>query len=139
MVLRYAVLRRGLGDESEDSQVQHCYLQSSIFAEGEGYWGTGGKIGAWPHWRSGTPGRRLTGFSPNVVVPGEAFDLQVMGVGLPFDRNLIELYHRNVFWSPSEHRTRFSRCTVKPYAGVFLTGFFSAGNSEGGGSGEASN
>jgi len=73
--------------ESEDSQVQHCYLQSSIFAEGEGYWGTGGKIGAWPHWRSGTPGRRLTGFSPNVVVPGEAFDLQVMGVGLPFDRS----------------------------------------------------
>jgi hypothetical protein len=81
--------------------IQHCYLQSNIFGEGEGYFGGPGKLGQWPNWRSGTPGMtrhapaiasapaqrqaRIVGFEPEVVMPGQEFTLKINGVGLPFD------------------------------------------------------
>merc|ERR1719387_788094 len=87
--------------ECGDAGIQHCYLQSNIFEKGEGYFGGPGKIGQWPHWRSGTPGTtrhapavsgtpalrqaRIVGFEPEVVKPGQEFTLKISGVGLPFD------------------------------------------------------
>jgi hypothetical protein len=81
--------------------IKHCYLQSNIFGEGEGYFGGSGKLGQWPNWRSGTPGMtrhapaitsspalrqaRIVGFEPAVVQPGQEFTLKINGVGLPFD------------------------------------------------------
>jgi hypothetical protein len=69
----------------EGAGIQHCYLQSNVFKEGEGYWGVA--HGEWPGWQSGTTGRRILGFSPAVVAPGQEFTLTIHGVELPFDES----------------------------------------------------
>jgi hypothetical protein len=65
--------------------IKHCYLQSSTFGPGEGYYGTDGSAdpAIATGWTSGTIGRRMTGFVADMK-PGERFSLAVMGVGMPF-------------------------------------------------------
>merc|ERR1719399_526872 len=65
----------------------HCYLQSNIFGEGEGYYGAPSSIapGVTDGWTSGTPGRRMTGFETTEVMAGQFFNLTVLGADLPYD------------------------------------------------------
>merc|ERR1719446_1989312 len=43
-------------EEGGNGGIKHCYLQSSIFDSGEGYWGV--SKASWPQWTSGTPALR---------------------------------------------------------------------------------
>jgi hypothetical protein len=89
-------------EETGGAKIKHCYLQSSIFGPGEGYYGK--SEASWTGWTSGTPQYRyykdgfstpkLPGFdrpfllsvSPSTTT-GEAFTLTVKGTGLPYSPN----------------------------------------------------
>jgi len=66
--------------------IKHCYLQSSTFGPGEGYYGvdSSSDVTVADGWTSGYIGRIMTGFETTMTVPGATFSLTVKGVGLPF-------------------------------------------------------
>jgi hypothetical protein len=66
--------------------IRHCYLQSSTFGPGEGYYGVDSSSDYMvaEGWTSGYIGRIMTGFKSTMGVPGAAFNITVTGVGLPF-------------------------------------------------------
>jgi hypothetical protein len=66
--------------------IKHCYLQSSTFGPGEGYYGvdSSSDMHVADGWTSGYIGRIMTGFKTTMEAPGVAFNLTVTGVGLPF-------------------------------------------------------